>query len=360
MNTSAAESVKFESPEALREAWEELKNMNSGIRIRDAADKLGVSEAELLATEVGRSAVRLEGNWQDFLKRLPELGKVMSLTRNDACVLEHKGPFQKIETFGEGERAMGTVIGPIETRVFFGGWHVGFSVSQETPRGLMQSLQIFDKTGTAVTKIFLQEKSNTEAFAHITEDFRASDQSTRQETETYAPTVYLAKEDIDRQALTEDWTNMKDTHDFFGMLRKHQVNRRDALELTEGTYTNRIDASYLQPVLEKAASSKLPVMIFAGNRGNLQIHQGKIMTVRPMDHWLNILDPDFNMHLRTDLIDSAWLVRKPTSDGTVTSIELFDSSRELIAQFFGLRKPGIPESEAWRALLREVIGLSNN
>ena len=84
------------------------------------------------------------------------------------------------------------------------------------------------------------------------------------------------------------------------------------------------------------------------------------MTVRPMDHWLNILDPDFNMHLRTDLIDSAWLVRKPTSDGTVTSIELFDSGKELIAQFFGLRKPGIPESEAWRALLREVIGLSEN
>src|SRR5690348_18119092 len=29
----------------------------------------------------------------------------------------------------------------------------------------------------------------------------------------------------------------------------------------------------------------------------------------------NILDPDFNMHLREDLIESAWVVRKPTTDG---------------------------------------------
>lgn len=355
MNTSIAELVKFSSPEELRKAWDELKKMHSGIRIRDAAYKLGVSEAELLATEVGRSAVRLAGNWQDFLKRLPELGRVMSLTRNDACVLENKGSFQKIETFGEGERAMGTVIGPIETRVFFSGWHVGFSLNQDTPRGPLQSLQIFDKTGTAVTKIFLQEKSNTEAFTRITEDFRADDQSSIYETESYLPTVYLEKEDIDRQSLVEDWSNMKDTHDFFGMLRKHRVNRCDALELTEGIFTQRIDASCLQQVLEKAASSKLPIMVFAGNRGNLQIHQGKVMTIRPMDRWLNILDPDFNMHLRTDLIDSAWLVRKPTSDGVVTSIELFDSKKELIAQFFGLRKPGIPELEDWRVLLNEVI-----
>jgi putative hemin transport protein len=95
-------------------------------------------------------------------------------------------------------------------------------------------------------------------------------------------------------------------------------------------------------------------MVFAGNRGNLQIHQGKIQTIRVMDNWLNILDPDFNMHLREDQIESAWVVVKPTTDGDVTGIEVFDKNKEMIVQFFGLRKPGIPELSKWRDLLNTL------
>src|SRR5690606_20879871 len=114
-------------------------------------------------------------------------------------------------------------------------------------------------------------------------------------------------------------------------------------------------------ILEEASASKLPIMIFAGNRGNIQIHQGKVRTIRLLErghdgpqNWLNVLDPDFNMHLRMDLVDSAWVVKKPTTEGEVTSVELFDSARNMIAQFFGLRKPGIPERETWRDLVSRL------
>jgi putative hemin transport protein len=76
-----------------------------------------------------------------------------------------------------------------------------------------------------------------------------------------------------------------------------------------------------------------------------------VQTVRVMDNWLNVLDPDFNMHLRTDLIDSVWVVKKPTSDGVVTGIEVFSAQKEMVVQFFGLRKPGIPELAKWRDLV---------
>jgi putative hemin transport protein len=32
-------------------------------------------------------------------------------------------------------------------------------------------------------------------------------------------------------------------------------------------------------------------------------------------------------------------------------LELFDKEGEMIAQFFGLRKPGIPQLEAWKRLI---------
>jgi putative hemin transport protein len=70
--------------------------------------------------------------------------------------------------------------------------------------------------------------------------------------------------------------------------------------------------------------------------------------------WLNVLDPGFNLHLREDLIDAVWIVEKPTSDGIVTSVEAFDRDGGLMAMFFGARKPGIPEREEWRELVRKL------
>lgn len=341
----------------LRTAWEELKKIKPTLRIRDCAEELNVSEAELLATTVGDYTTQLQGDWTKFMLRLPELGRVMSLTRNNSCVLEHKGPFQKIDIMGAPPHQMATVIGPIESRVFFAAWKFGFAVKQHTPHGLQQSLQIFDETGTAVTKIFLQGESNNraasnqEAYDKIVADFTAPEQ--KQEIELAVvktmPTKPLSE--INKEALLTDWSNMKDTHDFFGMIRKHQANRQDAVELAEGKYTYRVQKSGLKDVLEAAAKKHLPIMVFAGNRGNIQIHQGKIQTVRVMENWLNILDPDFNMHLREDHITSAWVVVKPTEDGEVTSIELFDKNKEMIVQFFGLRKPGLPELGKWKALV---------
>ena len=47
-------------------------------------------------------------------------------------------------------------------------------------------------------------------------------------------------------------------------------------------------------------------------------------------------------------------MRKPTEDGVVTSLELYDAYGETIAFLFGKRKPGIPELDAWRELVAEI------
>lgn len=343
-------------PLKLLRAWKGLEQAKPGIRIREAAKALDVSEVELLATTIGDDCIRLNNNWQELLQRLPELGKVMSLTRNDACILEHKGAFQQIKTFGKGDHAMATVIGPIETRVFFKEWHVALAVIQEKNGRMLKSIQVFDKAGDAITKIYLQEKSNEEAFQNLIEDFKAKDQSPDQEVTTYSREEFNTE--IDQKTFLSDWGALKDTHDFFPMLRKYQIHRHHALVLAVENYTYQITVGSIQQILETAAKTKLPIMIFAGNRGNLQIHQGKVRTIRLLErghsgaeNWLNVLDPDFNMHLRTDLVDSVWVVKKPTDDGIVTSIELFDVKKNLIAQFFGLRKPGIPQREAWSSLV---------
>jgi putative hemin transport protein len=352
-------TITENSIERLRAAWKGIQHAKPGIRIREAAADLGSSEAELLATTIGDETVRLDGNWQDLVKRLPVLGRVMSLTRNNGCILEHKGAFQKINTFGNGDHAMGTVVGPIESRIFFSTWHVAFAVKQRKDDRDLISLQVFDQAGEAITKIYLQEKSDFDAFEKIMNDFASTNQSPEQFTKKYPADDY--ETDINKESLLEDWAELKDTHDFFPMLKKYNAHRHYALELAEGKFSYRIDPSGVQQILQAAATEKLPIMIFAGNRGNLQIHQGKVKTIRLIERghtgeekWLNVLDPDFNMHLRMDHVKEVWVVTKPTQDGQVTSVEVFDSRRDLIVQFFGLRKPGIQQFEGWKSLVNSL------
>jgi putative hemin transport protein len=97
------------------------------------------------------------------------------------------------------------------------------------------------------------------------------------------------------------------------------------------------------------------LMIFVANPGMVQIHSGVVKKVAVMGPWLNVLDPRFNLHLREDHIASAWVVRKPTVDGIVTALELFDTEGNVIAMFFGERKPGKPEHAEWRALVETLL-----
>ena len=96
-------------------------------------------------------------------------------------------------------------------------------------------------------------------------------------------------------------------------------------------------------------------MVFIGNRGCLQIHTGLVRNIRMFGtEWLNVLDEDFSLHLRDTAVASAWIVRKPTMDGIVSSLELFDGNGDTLVIFFGKRKPGTAEDEAWRSIIGEL------
>lgn len=341
----------FETPDALKLAWAELKENQPQIRMRDAAKLLSVSEAELLATGLGENIIRLTTDFPLQVSKFPTLGRVMALTRNQGCVLEHKGTFQKIDIMGEEPNQMATVIGPIEQRIFFKIWKFGFAVSTDTPKGPQFSLQYFDQAGNAVMKIFLQENENFNASEELVKAHTAPEQSSTLNLEYFEKPVYTSRAELDFEGFSTDWKNMKDTHDFFGMLRKYKLNRLDAVKWIDTNWAHQVDRLAARKVLERTSEDQIPIMIFAGNKGTIQIHQGKVKTIRQLDNWLNVMDPDFNLHLHEEEVDCAFVVHKNTNEGLVSALELFDKEGEIVAQFFGLRKPGIPQKPEWKDIL---------
>jgi putative hemin transport protein len=338
----------------LKSQWDALKAENPHLRIRNAAEKLGVSEAELLATQTGETVTRLRPEFAAILTDVESLGKVMGLTRNDECVHERKGVYLNPDF---SSPFAGLFVGEdIDLRIFLSHWDKAFAVVEASEHGERKSLQFFGKDGLAIHKIYLTKDSNEAAFDELVAKYKSDNQST-EEPVTAVPLNIDEKPDaeIDVEGFQTAWNGLKDTHAFFGMLKQFGVSRTQALRLSPNDhFAKKVEKEVIVKMLESAAEQKLPIMCFVGNRGNIQIHTGLVRKTMWHNNWYNVMDPDFNLHLDMDKIAQVWIVRKPTADGEVTAIEVFNELGEIIVQFFGKRKPGIPELQGWRDIVASL------
>lgn len=343
----------FGSPDELRAALGELRGEEPGIRNRRAAAALGVTEAELVAAHVGDGVRPIEPDVERLLGRLEALGPLMALTRNDVFVHEKTGVYRNVYF---DPHVASVVAGEIDLRIFPRRWRHGFAVESERRRTRRRSLQFFDARGVAVHKIFLVEDSDVDAYEHLVGELLLDDPSPSVAVEPLEPDSGPEAEEgeVDVEALEADWRRMRDTHDFFGLLREHGVGRTRALRLVSDELARRAGNGGLRRVLEGAAADGVDLMVFVRSPGTIQIHHGPVKRIVETPPWLNVLDPGFDLHVREEGIAETWVVRKPTEAGWVTSVELYDADGELCALVFGCREEGEPENPAWRALAEEL------
>lgn len=331
------------------------RTANPKLRERDIAAQMGISEAALVAAECGLTAIRIDGDANRFLERAAELGEVMALTRNESAVHEKIGLFENITP---GKHASIVLGENIDLRIFPGAWAHGFAVTKTDGEDVRRSLQFFDKQGTAVHKVHLRAASNLDAYNSIVEAFRLEDQS--QGFAAVAAVESLSEGEgapVDVAVLRDEWSKMTDTHQFHGLLRKLKLDRRQALESIGEDFAWKLQPSAVEDMMRESAKVELPIMCFIGNHGVIQIHSGPVANIQTMGPWLNVMDPTFHMHLRTDHLAEIWAVRKPTVDGNVTSLEALDAKGEMVIQFFGKRKEGNAERDDWRTIMENLARL---
>lgn len=357
--SSLTDASQAPAPEGLsaaqiRERFQAART--SGKRAKDAAESLQLSEGAALAAHTGQhdfalKVTPIKGPWVEVLQALELCGPVMALTRNEGVVHEKTGVYQNINATGH----MGLALGEdIDLRLFFSRWHAGFAVfepANDPKNPPTQSLQFFDAHGVAVHKVFVRPETDRDAFNDIVAQFADLEKTSEF---TKAPPKPAAKPDteLDAAGFAQAWSEMTDTHQFFGLISKFGAERQQAFRLVEGRFTQRAKPEIVRALLDEAAVDGTSIMVFVSSSGCIQIHSGPVKRIEPMvtptARWINVLDAGFNLHLREDMIQNAWIVQKPTEDGVVTSVEAFDANGDLMAMFFGSRKPGIPEQQAWR------------
>ncbi|MGR9171298.1 ChuX/HutX family heme-like substrate-binding protein [Rhizobium sp. KDH_Rht_773_N] len=323
---------------------------NPKMRERDIAAQLKISEAALVAAEVGISATRIDASAARLLERVADLGEVLALSRNESAVHEKIGVYENIKV---GEHNAIVLGENIDLRIFPSRWAHAFAVTKKDGDTERLSLQYFDRTGSAIHKIHLRPASNVEAYRRIVAELTLEDQS---QEFAEAEASFASDEDgnVSKEELRDNWSKMTDTHEFFGMLKRLKIGRQAAVRTVGDDYAWKLDNRATAEMMHASVKSGLPIMCFVANNGIVQIHSGPIFNVQPMGPWINILDETFHLHLRQDHIAETWAVRKPTRDGHVTSLEAYDANGDMIIQFFGKRKEGSDERAEWRQIMENL------
>lgn len=330
--------------------WLALKEENPGKYARDIAAMMTISEAELTWARVGHDAWRVKGEVRDVLAALEAVGDVKCICRNQYAVHEQVGSFTNQHLNGHA----GLVLNPraLDLRLFLNQWASVFHISETNVRGERQSIQFFDNQGDALLKVYTTEATDMAAWGDVLTRFIHADNPALvlQPTE-----VQNTASEVDGSTLDGEWRAMTDVHQFFALLKRHNLSRQQAFRLVGDDLACQVDNDAVARLLENARLDANEIMVFVGNRGCVQIFTGAIEKIVPMKGWLNIFNSAFTLHLREDTIAESWITRKPTADGHVTSLELFAADGTQIAQLYGQRTEGEPEQTQWRAQVEALI-----
>lgn len=351
-------AMENEPTESLARRWEELAAAEPRLRQRDAAQRLGSSEGQLVASQLSSGrAVRLQSRWLDLLRDFEALGQVMALTRNPHCVIEKTGIYGNVSSESGGH--VGQVLGAdeeqpsgVDLRLFLRGWSAGFACFG--PDGTRRSFQFFSPGGQAIHKVHLLGRRSQAAFDLLVDTYALAHQTDPFDASVVDPTPPTAKPDdqMDTETLLAGWEALQDTHDFFHLLRRTGATRTQALRLGSPRWAERVRLGSWRRALRVARDARLPLMAFVGNAGVLQIHTGPVRNLVGVDEWFNVMDPGFNLHLHEPGVAEAWVVRKPARGAIVESLELYDAQGRTVALLFVKRSgDGEPAPAAWRQVL---------
>ena len=264
--------------------WLELKQQNPGQYARDIATQMGIAEAELTWHRVGHDAWRLQGEIREFIAALESVGETKCICRNEYAVHEQVGAFTHQQL---GDHA-GLVLNPraLDLRLFLSQWDSMFHLRETGPRGERQSIQFFDLQGDALLKVYTTDHTDMAAWDGLLARFADAGNPPLSLTASAASAPVAAS--VEGSVLDKAWREMTDVHQFFGLLKRHNLTRQQAFRLVGDDLACQVDNGALAQLLQAAMQDRNEIMIFVGNRGCVQIFTGQVEKLTPMKGWLNI------------------------------------------------------------------------
>lgn len=334
---------------SLRARWADVRRQRPGLRARDAALALGVSEAALLASACGDGVTRLAGPWGELVAELPALGLVVATTRNALAVHEKRGGYARVDIRG----TTGLVLNDaINLRLFLPYWRSGFAVRE----GRRRSFEFFDPSGRAIHKAVLEPEGRANVYDTLVARHTSPDQSP-EEPAARVPAEPGPAGSPAANVFRDCWALAHEPEDADALVDAARLARLAAFRLLAPTWAYPVARRSLPRLLAWVAADRTPITVGVGNPGAVQRHTGPLHRVYASGRWLNVRDPSFHLRVRSERVTAAWVVKRPSRDGLVTALEFFDAAGDTVLSASAARWPGQMEPERWRELIARLPSL---
>jgi putative hemin transport protein len=197
----------------------------------------------------------------------------------------------------------------------------------------------------------LVDESHTEAYQTLITQFRDPIQTSSLSLEN-KPTKIALNDEIDAGSLRQRWSQIKDVHEGGQIINAFNSPRIKIYEALGDEYAKKLPYSIIEDTLKALSEYQIPTMIFVQNQSAVQSYAGHIKRLLRTGPWFNILDEGFNLHLNTEQIGQAWLITKPSENGYIHSLNVFDHNHNEIMIMTDNRTRGEQESIEWATLMK--------
>lgn len=164
-----------------------------------------------------------------------------------------------------------------------------------------------------------------------------------------------------QKSIEELWRGMTDPHHFYPMLQQLGISKLDAFRRVPTDLAAQVSPHSVALTLNEIHKRKDELMVFIGNDSIVQVYTGpvlKIAEVKGSDkifiHGMTKEGEPAVINISKKDIGQAWVVNKMSSEGFITSLEIFDHDENHIAQFYGVRKEGQKQNEDWNKMMRDL------
>lgn len=294
-----------------------LRDADASVSLPDAAARLDLVEAELVAGLCGEGVLRLDPPFGDLVRALPKLGRVRAVTRNALASIETLGAYPAPELGCAG------VAGEVGARFLPEHWRFGYLVGESTGVDGTPMLAFYDARGQSIHEVHAGPETDHAALAKLVDVFACFDQSPSEEIVVASPQVLVPRCDL------AAWLR----------------NAEDARPVGVGAVAGVLDA---------ARRDALPVSIAVRSAGVVQRFSGVLHAVVASGGAIEVEAPWMRVRAAMRRAADAWVVRAPSLDGPFTSLEVLDGAASVVLSVSAARWPGKAEPVAWRDMLERL------
>ncbi len=311
---------------------------------------LGLTELDVVDQQLGVNSIALKTNFLEIMNSLPSLGYTATRVYNNIAIQECKGFYMATVC----ENTINIIMANAKeagVKVLLDSWQCIYAVRELTELGYRYSLQIFGENGKAVKKIFMQPQSNFYAYQDIIDGHKSNEEQTQQAIQKSISNI---RKDVDVRELILDWRKEGSINHAEELTKKYKISYQEIYRYIGDVYAEELSVKKLEIIMEQAAERNMPMSFYTFNNGVSQYYSGVLDNVYASGDCLHCMAADFSLQILETSIANAWLVRKATSSGIVTSLEFYDSYGNQLLKLHGqYNKYG--ESIHWKRLAESAL-----